>query len=156
VGTEVANEIRRAALLFLLSTACTGGDETARQIALPELAASTVGSETKQSEPCPVEDLSWIRDPVSGRASMGSEDSWMTIEWELELGICPADQERMTGADVRSLRESLRSQISAFAWNLVALRSDEESRTMFLKELNERLEWLRVRGLRVHYIRVLE
>jgi hypothetical protein len=87
---------------------------------------------------------------------MGSEESWMTIEWELELGICPADQERMTGVDVRSLRESLRSQISAFAWNLVALRSDEESRTMFLNELNERLEWLQVRGLRVHYIRVLE
>ena len=151
----MVNEVRWAAGLFVLLAACSGREETG-QIPGHELAPLQVASEALRSEPCPVEILSWIRDPVSGRASMSSEESWMTIEWELELGVCPEDLARMTRADVRSLRDNLRSQISAFAWNLVALRSDEESRSMFLDELNERLEWLRVRDLRVHYIRVIE
>ncbi len=138
-------------------TAC-GSDEPPRLVEGPEhsTGASGVETEVRRSDPCRDEHLGWIRDPISGRASIGAEESWITIEWELELGICRTDLERMTRADVRALRESLRTQISAFAWNLVALRSDEGTRTMFLKELNERLDWLRVRDLRVHHIRVLE
>ena len=149
----LVNEACWTAGLFVLLVACAGGEEAGQ---IPDLVPAQVASEMPESEPCPLEDLGWIRDPVFGRASEDSEESWMTIEWELELGICPADLERMTREDLRALRDSLRSQITAFGWNLVALRSDEGSKTMFIEELNGRLEWVPVQDLRVQYIRVWE
>jgi len=86
---------------------------------------------------------------------VSSAGNWLSIEWQIEIGICNATASEMTREDLRDLRMAVKAQVADFGWNMVDLKSTRTEK-MFVEELNSRLNKAIVDSVSVKHVAVWE